>query len=205
METFSTWCWINILRLIKQQNLNSQKVNGMGITTSYDAHIITEDNIQGLDGYVGINDNDNVRTLGLQNFYGHIWNFLDNVMVRSNGKVWIKKDFTNTDNYPTYSNTVPNGWEELDVVLPTANKNLVSEIALNSYNSWALYPSKLGGSDVEPIGDVCWNIPNEPFSVVVVGGSSWEGSFGGALCWFSHYSLSIVNVKFCGRSLEIVL
>ena len=204
LETFGAWCWINFLRIIKQQNLNSQKVNGMGINTGRSTHVMTEDNIQGLDGYVGLTANDNVRTLGLQNFYGNIWEFLYNVIIRPDSKVWIKKDFTNTDDYPTYFDTAPNGWEELDVILPIANKNLVSEIAWNLSNPWALYPSKLGGNDIEPIGDVCWNIVNEPFSVVVVGGTSWEESFGGAFCWFSHYSLSSVNVYFSGRSLEIV-
>ena len=93
LETFGAWCWINFLRLIKQQNLNSQKVNGMGINSENTIRVMTEDNIQGLDGCVGIGNDDNVRTLGLQNFYGHVWDFLHNVMVYSASKVWIKKDF----------------------------------------------------------------------------------------------------------------
>ena len=59
----------------------------MGINDGNMVYTMTEDNIQGLDGYVGINANDNVRTLGLQNFYGHTWNFLHNVIVRSTNKV----------------------------------------------------------------------------------------------------------------------
>ena len=205
LETFGAWCWINFLRLIKQQNLNSQKVNGMGIYTGNAIHIMTEDNIQGLDGYVDITANDNVRTLGLQNFYGHIFGFLHNVMVRSASKVWIKKDFINTDTWPTYSDAITNGWEELSVSLPgSAEIKWVSEIAWNSVEPWSIYPSKYDGNDVEPIGDACWNAVKDPFSVVLVGGSAWADEANGALCWYSKGPLSYVDVDRGGRSLEIV-
>ena len=45
LETFGAWCWINFLRLIKQQNLNSQKVNGMGLHSGGSTLVMTEDNI----------------------------------------------------------------------------------------------------------------------------------------------------------------
>ena len=80
LETFGAWCWINFLAAIKHQNLNSQKVNGMGIHAGNSTRTMTEDNIQGLDGCVSLTANDNVRTLGLQNFYGHVWDFLHNVI-----------------------------------------------------------------------------------------------------------------------------
>ena len=204
LETFGAWCWINFLRLIKQQDLNSQKVNGMGIHTGNTTYTLKEDNIQGLDGYVDITANDNVRTLGLQNFYGHVWDFLHNAIVRSASKVWIKKDFINADVWPTYSDAIPSGWEELSVALPGAASNTwVSEVAWNSAEPWALYPSKYGGNDIEPIGDACWNAANDPFSVVLVGGSAWNGSADGALSWVSHDPLSIVSVNIGGRGLEI--
>ena len=205
LETFGAWCWINFLAAIKHQNLNSQKVNGMGIHTG-SIRTMTEDNIQGLDGHVGINANDNVRTLGLQNFYGHVCDFLHNVIVRSASKVWIKKDFTNADTWPTYSDAVPSGWEELSIPLPgTANNTWVSGLAWNSAEPWALYPSKYGGNDVEPIGDVCWNAVNDPFSLVIVSGNAGEGASGGALYLTSCHPLSVVNVGIGGRSLEIIL
>ena len=206
LETFGAWCWINFLRLIKQQNLNSQQVNGMGLHSGGSTIVMTEDNIQGLDGYVNINANDNIRTLGLQNFYGHIFNFLHNVIVRSASKVWIKKDFINANAWPTYSNAIAIGWEELSVTLPgTANATWVSEIAWNSSEPWALYPSKYGGNDIDPIGDGCWNVDKDPFSGVLVGGSTWGGGSNGSLGWISGYLLSIVGVEFGGRSLEIIL
>ena len=204
LETFGAWCWINFLRLIKQHNFNSQKVNGMGIHTGNDTRVITEDNIQGLDGYVGLTANDNVRTLGLQNFYSHVWNFLHNVMVRSATKVWIKKDFINADTWPTYSDAVPNGWEELSVSLPgMTHGDWISKLAWNESDSWALYPSKYGG--IEPIGDTFWITERNPFSVVYISGSCGEGSSGGALHWHSYNPLSDSNSRLGGRSLEIVL
>ena len=205
LETFGAWCWINFLVAIKHQNLNSQKVNGMGI---YSGSIctMTEDNIQGLDGYVNLTANNNIRTLGLQNFYGHVWDFLHNVVVRSDSKVWIKKDFINADTWPTYSNAIANGWEELSVALPdTTNSNWISELSLNSTDPWALYPSKLGGNDVEPIGDTCWNGANDPFSVVIVGGGVGVGVDGGALYWSSLYPLSFVDVHVGCRCFEVIL
>ena len=202
LETFGAWCWINFLKLIKQQNLNSQKVNGMGIHTGRNIRIMTEDNIQGLDGYVDIIANDNVRTLGLQNFYGHVWNVLHNVIIRSASKVWIKKDFINADTWPTYSNAIATGWEELDVTLPgIASDKLILEIAWNSSKPWALYPSKLGGNG-DPIGETFWNAVNDPFSEVIVGGDSYQGSSDGSLCWDSSISFSYTP---SGRSLEIIL
>ena len=204
LETFGAWCWINFLAAIKHQNLNSQKVNGMGINSGSAIRTMTEDNIQGLDGCVSLTANDNVRTLGLQNFYGHVWDFLHNVMVRSASKVWIKKDFVNADTWPTYSDAIPSGWEELSVSLPgTASDTWISELAWNPAEPWALYPSKYGGNDIEPIGDACWNAAKDPFSVVSVGGSARFGSSDGALCWCSGDSLSVAYVDIGGRSLEI--
>ena len=201
LETFGAWCWINFLAAIKHQNLNSQKVNGMGINNS-GTRVITEDNIQGLDGYVDITANDNIRTLGLQNFYGHVYDFLHNVMVRSASKVWIKKDFINADTWPTYSDVIPSGWEELAVSIPTSY-SYISELAWNSNEPWALYPSKAGGNNVEPIGDYYYTSNNDPFSAVLVGGDAWNGSSVGALFWTSYGSISGMNVSFGGRSLEI--
>ena len=203
LETFGAWCWINILRLIKQQNLNSHKVNGMGFHNGKNTYVLSEDNIQGLDGYVGINDNDNIRTLGLQNFYGHVWNFLYNVLVRSDNKVWVKKDFINTDTWFTYFKDNYDGWEELAVPLPgVANNSWISELAWNHIEPWALYPSKYGENDVEPIGDAYWNA-EYTLSEVLVGGCDWNGSYGGALCWTSHCPFYIADISIGGRSLEI--
>ena len=177
----------------------------MGINSGNATRVMTEDNIQGLDGYIGITANDNVRTLGLQNFYGHVWDFLHNVMVRSASKVWIKKDFINADTWPTYSDAIPSGWEELSISLPgAASDTWVSEMAWNSNDPWALYPSKYGGNDVDPIGDACWSIDRDPFSVVIVSGSAGEKSSGGALCWFSYNPLSDYYLLFGGRGLEII-
>ena len=207
LETFGAWCWINFLRLIKQQNLNSQKVNGMGIHSGYNPRVMTEDNIKGLDGCVSLTANDNIRTLCLQNFYGHVGNLLHNVMVRSASKVWIKKDFTNADTWPAYSDAISNGWEELNISLPgvTADGTWISEIAWNSSEPWALYPSKYGGNNVEPIGDACYNSVNDPFSAVIVGGSSRYDIYLGALFWISRVPLSIWAGDLGGRSLEIIL
>ena len=203
-ETFGAWCWINILRLIKQQDLNSHKVNGMGFHNGKNTYVLTEDNIQGLDGYVGINDNDNVRTLGLQNFYGHVWNFLYNVLVRSDNKVLVNKDFIHANTWLTYYEDIYDGWDKLDIPLPgTANNSWISELAWNSTEPWALYPSKYGGNKSDPIGNGCWNDTNNPFSIVLVGGCDWNGSYGGALCWTSHCPFYIEDVSVGGRSLEI--
>ena len=204
LETFGAWCWINFLAAIKHQNLNSQKVNGMGINSGSATRVMTEDNIQGLDGYIGINDNDNVRTLGLQNFYGHVWDFLHNVMVRSASKVWIKKDFINADTWPTYSDAIPSGWEELAVSLSSISDGWISELAWNSNEPWALYPSKAGGNDIEPIRDYYYTSNNDPFSVVIVGGDTINKSLNGALFWGSYYSLSGVYMTIGGRGLEII-
>ena len=206
LETFGAWCWINFLAAIKHQNLNSQKVNGMGIHTGNATRTMTEDNIQGLDGYVDITADNNVRTLGLQNFYGHVWNFLHNVMVRSASKVWIKKDFINAGTWPTYSDAISSGWEKLDVSLPgTVSRKYFSALSWNSTEPWALYPSKLGGNKLEPIGDACSNDVNDPFSIVIVGGSAWGNADNGDLSWKSEDHISNYQHWIGGRSLEIVL
>jgi hypothetical protein len=167
---------------------------------------MTEDNIQGLDGYVSLTGNNNVRTLGLQNFYGHVFNYLHNVMVRSASKVWIKKDFIHADTWPTYSDAVPNGWEVLAISLPgTANREYFSELSWNSAEPWALYPSKLGGNSVEPIGDAFSHKVNNPFSVVCVGGNAWYGENNGTLNWRSDILISSYSKYAGGRSLEIIL
>ena len=125
-------------------------------------------------------------------------------MVRSASKVWIKKDFINADTWPTYSDAIPSGWEELAVSIPTSS-SWISELAWNSNEPWALYPSKAGGNDVEPIGDYYYISDNDPFSVVLVGGSAWGGASDGALYWSSSYPLSIVYGGIGSRGLEIIL
>ena len=206
LETFGAWCWINFLRFIKQQNLNSQKVNGMGICAGNATSVMVEDNIQGLDGYININAINNVRTLGLQNFYGHVCNFLHNVLVHSANEVWIKKDFINADTWPAYSDAIPKGWEKLSVPLSeTDTRTWISELAWNFNELWALYPSKLGGNYVEPIGDTYWSRYISSFSPVVVGGGAWGDSYVGSLYWDSGINIDGGDWKFGGRSLEIVL
>ena len=92
----------------------------------------------------------------------------------------------------------------MSISLPCAASNTwVSEVAWNSNDPWALYPSKFGGNDIEPIGDACWNAANDPFSVVLVGGTAWNGWAGGALYWGSDGPLSLVYVAYGGRGLEI--
>ena len=113
-------------------------------------------------------------------------------------------DFTNINHWPTYSDTIANGWEELDITLPGKSNNYcVSELAWNSAEPWALYPSKFGENDAENIGDTCWIDDFDTFSVVCVGGSAGLYSSNGALSWSSCDILSYVDVSIGGRSLEI--
>ena len=206
LETFGAWCWINFLRLIKQQNLNSQKVNGMGVNSGGSTHVMKEDNIQGLDGYVGITANDNVRTLGLQNFYGNVFNFLHNVIVKTDSndsKVWIKKDFINAGIWPTYSDAVSSGWEELSISL--IGGSWISELAWNSDDTWALYSSKYGGNAIEPIGDICNRAgSNNSFWLVAVGGCAWNNTHNGSFNWVYSIDITSKDRTIGGRSLEIV-
>lgn len=197
-QTFGVWCWINFLRLIKQVNLNSQKVNGMGIHSGNATRVITEDNIQGLDGYVTINGNDNVRTLGIQNFYSHIWNLLHNVLVYGGNKVWTKKNFTSIISFPSYVNAIADGWEELEVdVVGDTSGVAIKELAWNTANPYALYPSKVNTAvwdDIRdgdaPIGDASWTNSNDPWSYVIVGGHAWGELKTGSLTWISSEPLS---------------
>ena len=206
LETFGAWCWINFLRLIKQQNLNSQKVNGMGLHSGSSTRTMTEDNIHGLDGYIGIISNDNVRTLGLQNFYGHVWNLLHNVIVKTDSndsKVWIKKDFINAGTWPAYSDAISSGWEELDVSL--IGGSWISELAWNSDETWALYSSKYGGNAIEPIGDICNRAgSNNSFWLVAVGGCAWNNTDNGSFNWVYSIDITSKDYTIGGRSLEIV-
>ena len=214
-QTFGMWCWINFLRLIKQGNLNSQLVNGMGMHTGNATKTLVEDGIQGLDGYVSLSGNNDVRTLGIQNFYGHIWNFLHNVLVRSGTKVWTKKDFLNISSFPTYANAIAEGWEELDIAIPdnSGNGRPITGLAWNSNNPYALYPSMVNGSinwtDItvdypESIGDCMWSRSNDPWSEVLVGGRAWDGLWDGSLEWGSSLPLSASHVAVGLAAVEAV-
>ena len=200
LETFGAWCWINFLRIIKQQNLNSKKANGIGISSSNTTYIMTEDNIKGLDGYISLETEDHIRTLGLQNFYGNTHNFLHNVLVHSSSYVWIKKDFINADTWPT-SNYDANskGWKELSKILYSHYSGYITELALDYFNPWALYPSNTTNNTyIDTIGGYSYSKTNDPFSIVAVGGSF------GAFTWLSDQPLNIIG-DFGGRSLEIIL
>ena len=200
LETFGAWCWINFLRIIKQQNLNSQKANGIGISSSSTTRTMTEDNIQGLDGYISLETEDHVRTLGLQNFYGNTNNFLHNVLVHSASYVWIKKDFINADTWPTSDyDANSKGWKKLSKILYSYYSGYITELALNYLDSWALYSSNTTNNTyIDTIGGYSGSKTNDPFSIVAVGGSS------GAFTWLSNQPLNILG-DFGGRSLEIIL
>ena len=204
-QTYGAWCWINFLRLIKQGNLNSQKVNGMGMHSGDKVKTMVEDNIQGLDGYVSLNGNNDVRTLGIQNFYGHVWNFLHNVLVYGGNKVWVKKNFTEISSFPAYANAAADGWEVLgvNVVGATSGGYAIKELAWNSAESWALYPSKVTAATWDdtrdgdiPIGDAAWTANNSPWSEVLVGGAAWAGLKDGSLAWCSGAPLSSAGADY---------
>ena len=116
---------------------------------------------------------------------------------------WIKKNFINADTWPTYSDAVSSGWEELSISL--IGGSWISELAWNSTETWALYSSKYGGNAIEPIGDICNRAgSNDSLWLVAIGGCAWNTTDNGSFNWVYSIDISSKDYTIGGRSIEIV-
>ena len=85
----------------------------------------------------------------------------------------------------------------MNVVGATSGGYAIKELAWNSADPYALYPSKVTAATWDdtrdgdmPIGDAAWTANNSPWSEVIVGGSAWDGLKDGSLAWGSDNPLS---------------
>ena len=184
--------WINMLRLIKQKDLNSQKVNGYGCNEG-NAKMTMTDNIKGLDGYrTSVDANACVRTLGIQNFYGNVWDFIHNCLVDTQ-TVYIKQDPRFSSHPSSAADAINQGWKASSAKVPynVTSGSYMNSIAFDSNIPYLTHPVSAGGNEYNPIGDYFSTDTNRPFSVVRLGGNAWDGLRDGSFAWASDSPLSV--------------
>ena len=199
----SSYDMIAILAIIKYGDLNAELVNGSGHVSGNNT-ITLNDSIKGLDGYrTSLTDNLNIRVMGIEDFYGNAWTFIDGVFQYA-GNVYVNNDIENIEAFPDMTNYVQKGWTKLDTTIPQGVSNkYFNNIAFDSKDPSIMFPTSTGGDDSNPIGDGYWTGSGNTQSVVLAGGSGWDGSLAGLLTWGSGAGLSFSDIYFGAFALEV--
>ena len=186
---------INILATIKYCSLNSQITTGYGRADGSNSFAEdSADNILGLDGYNGnnINAGTDVRTMGLVNWYGNTYEFVEGLF--SYGyTIYYNSDGT-CHIWPSTSNYASYGYKALPISiqsagLPSSNGRTFNKFVYDNTNPEMMYPISPGGNDTDPIGDYGWHDTGQ--DCVIRGCSAAAGPQCGLFTWNSAAALSV--------------
>ena len=205
--------YIVMMACIKYANLNSYYATGLGHDSDWNGNDsnphspvtgTTADNILGLDGYgaSAIDQNGDVRTMGLCNFYGDKWEFLEGIFTYG-AYIYNNSDWTYCA-YPSVSDYEKYGFEKLPIPERNPGGNhvdcgYINDIVYDKDHPEMMYPVATGGDYSGIIGDNMWASSGFQ-TVLIMGGSSYNGSScSGLFAWLSVYALSIARWCFGAR------
>jgi len=121
---------------------------------------------------------------GIENFYGHIWKFVDGINIIADRHPWV----SNTDTQ--FADDTTTNYEDLGVTLPSTNNY---QQTLHNLE-FAILPASVGSNY---IGDYYYqNIGNR---IGLVGAGLDNGANAGAFCWLLHYASSASSAYIGGR------
>lgn len=191
---YSSYCGIVMLMLVKYANMDVQNTVANGYSSGN--HTYTSgnaDNVLGVDGSAtSKNANEAALTLGIENFYGNVWKFMDGIFTY-NGDVYMK-DVSEMLQDPSSTTDLSSYTKIGTQVIKNANSAQIKNIAYDLSYDYLLYPTVTGTPC--PSNDNCW--ANTPLDCVLVGGSAWSGSSSsGLLAFLSAYAVGVVAAD-CG-------
>ena len=201
MLDHSVYYSLMILMLVKYANMDSQAAVGYGYgsgNTVYPSG--NADNVKGLDGSAtSLTANEAVLTLGIENFYGNYWKFIDG-MNTYGGYVYItdvekvSKEPTSTSDLSTYT--------KLSTTYPTnMGDSVIADISYDSAAPHLMYATATGTSN--GCNDNAWSTGNLNLNLVVVGGSAWNGSSAGLFSFSCSNSVGVVDVNFSSVAVDL--
>ena len=199
MLDHSVYYSLLILMLVKYANMDSQATVGYGYgsgNTVYPSG--NADNVKGLDGSAtSLTSNEAVLTLGIENFYGNYWKFIDGINTYG-GYVYItdvekvSKEPTSTSDLSTYT--------KLSTTYPTnMNNSVIADISYDSAAPHLMYATAIGTSN--GCNDIAWSTGG--FNFVAVGSSAWNDSTAGLFSLFCSASVGVVGVDFSSVAVDL--
>ena len=191
MLDHSVYYSLMILMLVKYANMDSQATVGMGYNSGNTVYASgNADNVKGLDGSAtSLTANEAVLTLGIENFYGNYWKFIDG-MNTYGGYVYItdvekvSKEPTSTSDLSTYI--------KLFTTYPTnMSSSVISDISFDSAAPHLMFTTATGTSN--GCNDNAWRTGG--LNLVVLGGDAWAGSSDGLFAFVCSNAVSFSNVN----------
>ena len=199
MLDHSVYYSLMILMLVKYANMDSQATVGYGNSSAQTIYPSgNADNVKGLDGSAtSLTANEAVLTLGIENFYGNYWKFIDGINIYG-GYVYItdiekvSKEPTSTSDLSTYT--------KLSTTYPTnMNDSVISDISFDSAAPHLMYATAIGASN--GCNDTAWS--NSTLNLVAVGGSAWCGSSTGLFSVCCNAPVGFVGVDFSSVAVDL--
>jgi hypothetical protein len=174
---------VQALFFLRFKNLNSQVALGQGYTGGSSKQTTGATNQNGM-YYGSTGTTSRVKFLGLEDFWGNIWEFLDGVYI--NGGVLTTAFSGYNDGGSGYTNrgvTIPSGY----------NQTYFSKVAGTSEAGFV--PAAASGSASTFYSDGGWTGSTTPLA-----GAAWaDGSLAGVLAWASFDGSSVTDSHFGAR------
>lgn len=123
---------------------------------------------------------------GIENFYGHVWKWVDGINVNSN-KVYV----TNVSS--SWADDTSTGYIDTGITLASSNG---WQTAL-AYSSRLMLPTAIGGASTTHITDYYYQ--NSGWRVAVFGGAASSGAYDGACRWDLHNGSSNASRNISAR------
>lgn len=131
---------------------------------------------------------------GVENWYGHIWQFVDGSNVNNDGS--SSKLYLST-NYNNYADDTATNYTYV------GNLAAADGYITNVLNTLGPWPSAVGGGSATYLADLYYTsfdtAPSDGWHVALVGGDAVDGAYAGASCWDLNYSSSSALSRVGGR------
>ena len=185
----------NLLYLVEFANFNSQNMLGSGISGDSAAHNTGETDamIYHTGRAEGTNNLSAVQYRHIENPYGNVQTFVDGILINEH-EVFLCTD----PQY--YGNEITENYLSTGITTPDSNDYPKDLIFSDSY-SWALIPSKLGGSTSTYLCDYYYQASD--LRILLVGGSWSYGDNAGFWFFYANWATSWSDSNVGGRSVFI--
>lgn len=171
------WYSLIMLMLVKYANTDAQNTVSFGWSSGSVAHASgSADSVLGMDGSAtAISANEGCLTMGIENFYGNVWKYVDGVF--SNNSTLYFRDVEDVMHVPTSVAELLADYTASTFTVPNMDETVITTMANDPVYDWALFPSLTTGYKNVITTDI--GFANGNFNCVLVGDNSIHGSGAG--------------------------
>ena len=190
---------IALLMLVKYANTDLQATVGAGVNSG-NSTISSggADSVLGMDGSAtSVSTNEAVLTMGIENFYGNAWKYLDGLF-GYNGNLYIK-DVEDMATDPSSTSDLSTYTKIESTYANSASNTAITTIANDNTYDWLLFPSNSSNKKTIVCNDAWWS--NYTLDCVIVGGSSWNGSADGLFTFSVGGTVGYANADVCSLAI----